>query len=690
MRTYIPLVLLFGMLLTLIPAPPPVRATPPTPQGLHITRQDDGQLLLESPGRFALTFDEQGIAAWHDLRRDPQRARNLVQAGKPLLEHRSAEGALLQGNLSLEDANPVRARLRWDGTVATSGQPFTTRYNVWVGGQIAVETASDEPIHTTLQRDPNATTGAALQALPGTDSRQRYKLFLDAWTGEDSGSLAVQHEDGASVAAALTPALQASGPAALELHLPPEAGLRQPAFSIASWPGSELTVQRGRRVLLPGHDYLAHWDESTGELTVQYLHLLPASATAAEHAFTLTNTPPPPVLALGIVGRTLDEDGLLLVDANMPDNSGALSLLDTFRIPYIQSSPRLTVEAALNDGAGVEYVLSTGATARSFSPPHRADFTLPTPGNYRLDAYILNTDGSRRSSTPDDSIPVLSYGLVLLALGDSITAGAEGDAVRQGDPNYPVDRASRSPHSSADGRNFYQYDNRNLYGTANAAFLRSYQPRLNDLLTTCSQLPVFILNDGYGGLRTARQEPLAPPGTGTNFNNAYTKRAAYNDHIAKLGVGHVLLQLGTNDANDAVVWSSINPDPSITDPNRWAGDLKLLLDALQTANPGLSMWLARIPWQSDSAANAAQTARYNAVIPGIVEAENIAENPVYLGPAFYELFQTDPTLLAADGFHPNQNGYERMADLWAETLCARAPSLLPPVVYPVYLPVVTR
>jgi lysophospholipase L1-like esterase len=235
----------------------------------------------------------------------------------------------------------------------------------------------------------------------------------------------------------------------------------------------------------------------------------------------------------------------------------------------------------------------------------------------------------------------IGYGSVIVSIGDSITAGTFGDTVSSSDPSYPVTTCAGSPEASQDCRNFYQYED---YSATGVNYLRGYQLRLNDLLTACRKEPVFILNDGFPGARTAVFPPGQPPGAGNR--NLLAKMAAFNDHINKLGAGQVLLLTGANDV-------------TLRTPTAWQGDLNLVVDALQTPNPGLATWIALLPWRGDDT-----TFR-----------QNTPEQPVRQGPDFFTFFQDYQSQLFADLIHPNQTGYDSMAMLWstAPGLCTSQP-----------------
>lgn len=645
-------------------------------------RVQEGQqrLVITSPGRFEVQLDDTGISAWYDLQRDSQRQDNLVLPGSPLVASQFASDAtLLQGEVTLQTISPVRAVITWQGQGGPSAQPFTLEYTIWVGGQIAIAIESFDAFNVTLQRDPQAITGAALQAAPPISNAtgsvtQTFLLFLDAWTGEDNVVLAAGEADGgaqlAQDAATLTydaerGAVQAQAipDQPLRLELPPDVMLRQPRFEISNWSSADLTVRRGDTVLVPGQDYLADWDTTTQELTLQYLYGLASTQVSAERTFTLTAEPAAATLSLGIVGKTLNEQGELQIDGNLPQYyGGAPTSRDLFYIPYIQSPDTVTVRATLaGGGAGAEFVLiyKNGgkndiiAIKQDRSSPYEQTLSLPVYGEYRLEAYILDAQGQRISATPDDVIDPVGRGHIFISIGDSITAGKWGDEIDDDDYRYPVTRCSANlPESgrSNDCRNFYQYDNVQDGSTSaeKREFFRGFQVDLNDHLAQCSNAPIFILNDGISGLRAS--------GNSSDPNSAANKIATYKDQVQKLGVNYILLQFGTNDANGSI--------PAST----WQNAMNNIINGFQEANTNVHVWVARVPWHNNSGYPNADTyiQQYNNLVDDIASAQGAS---TYEGPDFYNLFKNRADLMDSDKIHPNQDGFIQMTDRWRQTIC---------------------
>jgi lysophospholipase L1-like esterase len=682
------LALLIALLLGVADATPSQRAYAlpsggSQPAGLRATtRSEDGRALLvvEAAGRFELRIDGSGIVGWYDLRSDPQRQANLVAPGAQLLVHRLDVPAPASGLVRLHELNLVRARVRIErGSTSID-------YVIWAGGQVAYEVRSSSPVTTSVGLAPAAARGASLQPLAAylSDSGQAVQqgiLYLDAWMPEPLPELtsAAKVMPASGPAAMFSGALRVTATSLpLVLTLPATGGVRQPRFEIDGWPSAELALRRGGRALVEGADYLADWDAESGRLTVQYLHLLPPGEA---RSFELSNAPAAVALRLGIAGKDVDEAGLLLVDGNLPSFAGTVTTQDVFKIPYIQTGAELEATAAAQEapaGARVRFVLNDTQEIIDDAAPFAASFRLPGRGTHRLRAELLDSGGAVLATSQIDP---LAYGEVLVSIGDSITAGIGGSYVAPGPSGvgpgpytYPIGSAAESPLASADGRNFYQANN---WAVSDEFYYASFQPRLNDLLTACSGVPLFILNDGFAGIRTG----VAPNSPG---NTVVAKMAAYRSHIATLGARHVLLTVGANDVGGNLGEYS------------WANrDLTAAIDGLQAGNDGLTIWVGRVPWRNDGTGAQIQervqrTQAYNALIPGIVSAQNSAATPVALGPDFYSYFENQLALLDSDRLHPTQEGYDGMAALWSATTCAAIAAAPPEYDNTMLLPFVQR
>lgn len=544
----------FALMAPVIAARPRARSIPSP--GLRVALRDEagGQVAeVVSSGRFALLFDRAGIVAWYDLQRDPAQAQNLVPPGARLLEHRRlADDALLDGQVSVEHASPVAVRLRYQSDLGD------LVYSVWAGGQVGVELRSAGRVTTRLRFDQSAVTGAVLQPLArGADGGKRrwsYLLYLDAWTPDDLGSAPGAPAPQTNAAGSfIAPAPLAGAPLRL---VPPPGAVRQPRFQVAGWLGPQVSVSLGGRTLVEGVDYLAGYDPAQDELSVQYLRLLPPGDDATR-TFTLTASAPASALALQLlrpddtVRADVSEAGMLRVDANLPSGTAsASSKLDVFDVPYIQPWPELRARAVAQSPpvgfAGVRFLL-TGLTDPAFQPApvddlsgpdYEAVFMLPRRAEYRLEAVAIDAAGNSLGAPV--ALDPLGYGRIFLSVGDSITAGKwgfyrlpPGSGLSGATDGYPFTSPPTpgGPYPvSVDRRNYPQLDNtqddQNAQGDLyeNIAY-QGFQVDLNNNLAACLRSPVFVVNSGWSGLRTARDRSTATTGTGTR--NLLVKQAAY-------------------------------------------------------------------------------------------------------------------------------------------------------------------
>jgi lysophospholipase L1-like esterase len=685
-------------------AAPVVAQSPSVGPGLLAAQgsSPDGQAIeLTSPERFALTVDGGGIVAWYDLATDP--LRNLA----PLVSFRGPGGEPFAGAARLIESTPVSAVVRLEGHVGEAAASIVL--TVWAGGQVGIATRGAAPIDTRLRLDPMASTGAALLATSagreGAAHVASYQLYLGAWTPDG----AVPSPEGVT---SIAPRLATAGE---PLLLTPPAGvLRQPRFAVAGWPGPEHNLSLAGRPLVAGVDYLAHWDAASGELSLQYLGLLPPGDEDSR-TFSLGPAQAPAIAVeilnrAGTAPRQLTPDGLLLVDANLPSPAdGEPTTKDIFAVPYIQTWPELRLRATVSDGpagfSGVRFTVSGPGFSQSSDDTDGADgytaqINLPRRAEYSVVATAL-VNG--QPAEPSKTIAQVAYGRVFLTVGDSITAGKWGFYRRPGEDGYPFTAppAGGGPYPrSADGRNYPQSDNSNddLVGGLpdyENTYYQGYQVELNTNLSACLNSPVFLLNSGISGIRTARDRYKADePNDGySGRNSVLGKGAAYRGQLAQLGAEHVLLQVGTNDAT--IVDSSSAVQRQFNDPlpgSLYNQDLRSVVAALRQQSPGLNIWLTPLPWRDDKRSDDPEQVRedrrlkvqeFNGEIAAIV-ADLGLSTPTFLGPDWYAAFDNgiereliiaaDPTSGNPDRLHPTAAGYTLMAQQWASAICGRIPA----------------
>ena len=237
-------------------------------------------------------------------------------------------------------------------------------------------------------------------------------------------------------------------------------------------------------------------------------------------------------------------------------------------------------------------------------------------GNHDVAAIVRNADGTEANS--DINSMVGTGGDYYVTMGDSITNGL-GDK-------------DDSNNDSADGR---------------MVAIQGYQARLADALTITTGLPQIVFNEGILG------------DTASDLNGRLD--SILDRHP---GANKVLMMIGTNDSNNG---NNVDPDLFKTHVETIAG----VIDDVNNKQ----VWLARtlptyvigtIP-SSNPTLDVTRNARievYNEKIREIALFDT--DDGIWLGPNFYTIFNS-PTLYN-DYLHPNDAGYEVMANGWDATL----------------------
>jgi lysophospholipase L1-like esterase len=314
----------------------------------------------------------------------------------------------------------------------------------------------------------------------------------------------------------------------------------------------------------------------------------------------------------------------------------------TFYIPYIQTSSTLSVAASVSGtylpaGGGVKFVLNEGESNQDvkydMTSPFTGSFTGVAKGNYTLDAYVVDSSqvvvaGSGRHA----ELTNVGIGDIITAIGDSITEGEYG--VDAGTTSIASWLDAPAGTTSADNRNYPQY------GPYITRYKESWMSDLNDELADFYDYPVFIMNEGYGGLQTGSYI-------------SYMGQADWISRQTALHPNRWLIHLGVNDAGTG------NQSASTVQTN-----LQTIINTLENSYSatGSQILLARPSYGTSSE----YTTRLPAYLP-IIDSL-VSSNALTAGPDFYTYFSNHNAGLYSDTVHPNSAGMVQMARLWALAL----------------------
>ena len=265
----------------------------------------------------------------------------------------------------------------------------------------------------------------------------------------------------------------------------------------------------------------------------------------------------------------------------------------------------LSVEAVvLNNPAGGSVVFNQDGISKPASAisgnVYSVSFTGVADGDHEVTAVLRYANGTEASS--DVNSTVGTGGDYYVTMGDSITNGV-GDEVS-------------SNNDSFDGR---------------TVSIQGYQARLNNLLTTDTGRPQIVFNEGIEG---ESSEDL-------NFRlDSILERHP--------GANKVLVLIGTNDSATGTI------DPVVFRNN--VDTIASLIDDVYSKQ----VWLAEILPTDGNATRNILIQQYNAEIRDIAISGG---DDIFLGPDLYAAFDV-PQDLYTDTVHPNDAGYQVMANYW--------------------------
>jgi lysophospholipase L1-like esterase len=266
-----------------------------------------------------------------------------------------------------------------------------------------------------------------------------------------------------------------------------------------------------------------------------------------------------------------------------------------------------------------------------------------SPGEYTLQCRGLDADSHERSRVNYDRIGI---GVVIAALGDSITEGYLGHGFKRKDLNLSADRFP--PESvSKDGRNFPQFAPTTTQYLPNVNCFESWMTALNDRLAATWRQPVFIANEGWGGITTGRYLAMM------------RQDAGWKKRMRRVQPQLWLIHLGVNDERAHLGAAEVRAN--------LAGMVDELVKNYQ-AKPA-HIFLAA-PCYDYFPGAAEILAVYAREIAGLIEQRGLGR-----GPDFYAAYAQDKRRwYGSDPVHPNVDGMVRMAELWRRALARQLPA----------------
>jgi lysophospholipase L1-like esterase len=338
------------------------------------------------------------------------------------------------------------------------------------------------------------------------------------------------------------------------------------------------------------------------------------------------------------------------VSAGIQDIVGQRSFLriediqGSYTIPHIQSSRDLDFEVRFHQpnavAARVELLQKGSPCGAIFEAPRQSPtvhFLGLVPGEYDIRVSFHDKDGGIISQELHTGFAI---GTVIGAIGDSITEGYHGKGYWRDDLDLSADDFP-SESVSKDGRNFPQFSPTTHVHRPEINCYASWMPRLNDLLSAQWRHPVFIANEGWGGIDTARYLEMMKGDRG------------WQDRMQKLRPSLWLIHLGVNDERAQKA------------PAEVAANLHAIIDLLASdylAEPA-GIFLAT-PCYDYAPDAETYLAAYREEIIKLIDARGLR-----CGPDFFSAYSKDKELhYGEDPVHPNEAGMELMANLWAKAL----------------------
>lgn len=320
----------------------------------------------------------------------------------------------------------------------------------------------------------------------------------------------------------------------------------------------------------------------------------------------------------------------------------------SYSIPHIQSSRDLRVHVDFGGTTCAKAVvtLDRGRTAEASPESPFACFSSLSVGEHVLHVQGLDATGEVVSSMQYGPIGV---GTIVAAIGDSITEGYYGHGFWRDDLRLTPDVFSGAA-VSRDRRNYPQFSPTTAHHRPDVNCFQSWMTALNNHLTASWQQPMFIANEGWGGISSQR------------YLNMIRRNKNWQRRMQQLRPQLWLIHLGVNDERAGVPAETVGRN------------LEAIVDELisgYAAKPG-RIFLARPSY--DYAPGAADVLRgYCDQIDGLIKRRGLRP-----GPDLYAAYAKDrKRWYGTDPVHPNIDGVDRMAKLWHEAIIRALPGGLP-------------
>lgn len=325
------------------------------------------------------------------------------------------------------------------------------------------------------------------------------------------------------------------------------------------------------------------------------------------------------------------------LELTVPDLKGSYTL------PYIQSDDtlRVLVHFPANGPTRARLILIMGdqpiaerdATVAdpniTIEGLHPAEYTLRLGGLGEGDQIVCSAVWRR-----------CAVGTIIGTIGDSITEGYHGHGFWRDDLHL---RAGMFPPEavSKDGRNFPQYSPTTAWHRPDINCFQSWMTDLNNLLADKWRQPMFIANEGVGGLTS-----------GAYLNTMRTDKG-WQERMKLLRPTVWTIHLGVNDERAKLPAAEVGAN----------------LDAI------VSLLIADYGAKPDHIVVARPCYDYAEGAPEILQSyiaqidALVARRGLRAGPDFFAAYAVDKAKWYGDDpVHPNIPGMAYMAQLWAEAI----------------------